>query len=51
MKIVAGHLPDALMIVGATAVSTGVGLVYMPAGLMVGGLFLLGAGWLLARVK
>lgn len=45
----AGWMPDALMAGGAGAVSYGASLVYQPAGFMVGGLFLLVAGWLTAR--
>lgn len=45
----AGWLPDGLMVCGAGAVAYGAGLVYPPAGYMVGGLFLLAAGWLTAR--
>lgn len=45
----AAWVPDALMIGGATAVSCGLGLVYLPAGIVVGGVFALVAGWLLAR--
>lgn len=45
----AGWVPDALMAAGAVAVSYGASLVYLPIGFMVGGLFLLGAGWLIAR--
>lgn len=41
--------PDGLMVAGAVAVSGGIGLVYPPAGVIVSGLFLLAAGWLLAR--
>lgn len=48
-KKLAGWGPDALLVAGAGAVSGGVGLVYLPAGLVVAGLFLLAAGWLLAR--
>ncbi|MNY54435.1 hypothetical protein D3C86_1903100 [compost metagenome] len=44
-----GWLPDALMAGGAGAVSYGASLVYQPAGFMVGGFFLLAAGWLAAR--
>ena len=45
----AGWIPDGLMVVGAGAVAYGAGLVYPPAGFVVGGLFLLAAGWLTAR--
>lgn len=44
-----GWAPDALMAAGAVAVSYGASLVYQPAGFIVGGLFLLVAGWLTAR--
>ena len=42
-------LPDVLMLAGAAAVAYGAGLVYAPAGYIVGGLQLAGIGWLLAR--
>lgn len=45
----AGWIPDGLMVGGAGAVAYGAGLVYQPAGFVVGGLFLLAAGWLTAR--
>ena len=45
----AGSLPDALMVGGAAGISYGASLVYMPAGWVVGGLFALAAGVLLAR--
>ena len=48
-KVVAGWGPDALMTCGAGGVAYGASLVYEPAGFVVGGLFLLAAGWLTAR--
>jgi hypothetical protein len=45
----AGWVPDALMASGGAAVAYGASLVYQPAGFVVGGLFLLAAGWLTAR--
>lgn len=45
----AGFLPDALMLGGAGGVSYGAWLVYGPAGYVVGGLFALVAGVVLAR--
>jgi hypothetical protein len=47
----AGFLPDALMIAGASGVSFGAWLVYCPAGYVVGGLFAIAAGYMLARGK
>lgn len=44
-----GLLPDALLIAGAAAVAGGAGMVYEPAGYIVGGLFALAAGVLLAK--
>lgn len=44
-----GWVPDVLMAGGAGAVSYGASLVYLPAGFIVGGIFLLAAGWLSAR--
>lgn len=43
------HASDALVIVGACAVSWGVWLMHEPAGIIVAGLFLLAGGALLAR--
>lgn len=45
----AGFLPDALMLAGAGGISYGAWLVYVPAGYVVGGLFALAAGVVLAR--
>lgn len=45
----AGLAPDTLMLVGASAVSYGAGQVYVPAGWIIGGVFLLAAGVLAAR--
>lgn len=42
-------LPDALMVGGAAGFSYGAGLVYAPAAWLVGGLFSLAAGVVLAR--
>ena len=42
-------VPDILMCAGACTVSFGVGLVHLPAGVVMGGGFALAAGWLLAR--
>lgn len=48
-RIIKDWLPDMLMLGGAGAVSYGVGLVYAPAGYVMGGAFSLAAGWLLAK--
>lgn len=48
-KVAGAALPDALMVLGAGGVSFGAWLVYQPAGFIVGGLFTLAAGVLLAR--
>jgi len=45
----AGLVPDGLMLAGAGAMSYGAGLVYQPAGWIVGGVLLLVAGVLSAR--
>ena len=45
----AGLVPDALLIGGAGAVSFGAGMVYLPAGWIVGGLFALAVGWMAAK--
>lgn len=44
-------LPDALMVAGAGAVSSGAWLIYEPAGFIVGGAFLLGFGWIVSNVE
>ena len=43
------HIPDALLVGGASAVTCGVALIYAPAGWIVGGLFALAAGVYTAR--
>lgn len=48
-EVVAGWFPDALLVIGAGAIAYGAGQVYPPAGWMVGGLFTMLAGWLLAK--
>lgn len=45
----ANWLPDALMTAGAGGVAYGAWMVYPPAGYIVGGLFCLAGGWLLAQ--
>lgn len=45
----AGWLPDALLIGGATSLAYGAGLIYLPAGFIVGGLVAITGGVLLAR--
>lgn len=47
--VVFSNLPDLLLIGGACAVSLGFGMVYEPVGYIVGGLFALAAGVLLAK--
>lgn len=47
--LVVGWRPDALMVSGAVGVSYGAWSIYAPAGWIVGGLFSLTAGWILAR--
>ena len=42
-------LPDALLLAGSASISVGAGLAYLPAGLIVAGLFLIAAGAKLAR--
>ena len=43
------HMPDALMLAGASTIAYGAGLIYEPAGYIVGGLLALVGGVLLAR--
>lgn len=50
MKKLINSLPDALMIVGASAISYGAWLIYQPAGFIVAGCFALAAGVMAARV-
>jgi hypothetical protein len=45
----ASWLPDALILAGTSGVAYGAWLVYAPAGFIVGGLFALAGGWLLAK--
>lgn len=42
-------LPGFAFVLGLAAVAVGAGLVYTPAGLIVGGLLLAGCAWLYAR--
>ena len=49
MKALVSLVPDALMLVGMVAISCGASMIYPPAGLIVGGGFAFGFGWLLAR--
>lgn len=49
MKRIIDWTPDLLMVVGAGAVAYGSGLIYLPAGFIVGGLLAGAVGWLLAR--
>jgi len=44
-----GWTPDALMVCGGVGVAFGAGLIYPPAGYIVGGLMLMGAGYLTAK--
>lgn len=47
-EVAAGWRPDALMVAGAVAIAYGASLVYAPAGWIIGGMFALAAGWVLA---
>jgi hypothetical protein len=51
MKHVLKHLPDALMVSGGGSVAFGAGLIYMPAGFIVGGLLAVVAGYMVARAS
>lgn len=42
-------LSDALVCIGAAAVAVGAGLIYLPAGVMIGGFGAIWIGWLIAR--
>ena len=48
-KVLLSFAPDVLMVAGAAAASAGVGIIFLPAGLIVAGLFLIAAGVLSAR--
>ena len=50
-KSLAAWSAEALMLAGAGAVSYGVALVFVPAGWIVAGGFLLGVAYLMARAK
>lgn len=49
LKNLRANLPTVLMTLGAAVVSTGIGWVLPPAGVITGGCFLIAAGWLLIR--
>lgn len=49
IKTITDWVPDALMVLGAGAVSFGVGLIHVPSGIVIAGLFALGGGILLSR--
>lgn len=51
MNTLKSLLPDALMVVGASAISAGTWLIYEPAGWIIGGGFSLLAGVLIAKAK
>lgn len=40
---------DALVVIGAAAVAVGIGLIYLPAGIIAGGLLAIGIGWQLSQ--
>lgn len=48
MRLLKNLAPDAMLVAGAAAVSYGAWLVYQPAGIIVGGAFLIYAGLRLA---
>ena len=50
-KIILSMAPDALMTFGAFGIAYGASMIYVPAGFIIGGLFLLVAGVLGARTK
>lgn len=47
--VAADLLPDAALVAGAGLVSYGAAMIYEPAGYIIGGAFLLFAGWAAAR--
>lgn len=48
-KAIVGHIPDALMVLGGVLIAWGAGMVFVPAGFMVGGGLAIAAGYLIAR--
>lgn len=44
----ASHTADALLAGGAVSIAAGAGMVYQPAGYIVGGLLAMAGGWILA---
>ena len=48
-KVAGDWAPDAMLLAGAGGVSYGAGLVYVPAGFIVGGLLLIFAGYQAGR--
>lgn len=51
MKHVLKHLPDALMVLGGGSIAFGAGLIYMPAGFIIGGILAIAAGYMVARAS
>ena len=49
LKIIQEDLPTALLVLGAGAVSVGVGWFCVPAGIITGGCFSMAAGWRLIK--
>lgn len=45
----AAWMPDALLLCGGVSIAWGAGMVYAPAGYIVGGVLAVSAGYLLAR--
>lgn len=48
-KAIVGHIPDALMVLGGGLLAWGAGMVFVPAGFIVGGLLAIAAGYMIAR--
>lgn len=38
MQAIAKHLPDMVLVAGAAAIAVGIGLIYLPAGVIAGGI-------------
>ena len=49
LKIFCVNLPTVLLVLGAAAVSVGVGWLCVPAGIITGGCFYMAAGWILIK--
>lgn len=49
LKQLGAALPSLLLTLGAAALAVGAGMIFVPAGVLTGGVLSLAAGWLLVR--